>query len=120
MTKQILGSYNTIEETRDAIAVFELQGHESKNIVVFANHIDDDVFQHHQTVNFETKAQSDDEGFIEKIKDKLHIRDNLNFNSREALIEYGLSENNATMALAEVQVGKIIVIVDNELRMGHA
>lgn len=120
MSKRILGTYPTVKEVKDAIAIFELQGHESKNVLIFGNNLDDSVFQRHNIVNFETNDSLEDESFIEKIKDNLPIKDLPNFSTSEDLMEYGLSLSAAVRALTGVQNGLMVVIVDDELRMGHA
>lgn len=121
MTKRVLGLYNTIEETRNEIAVFELSGHESKNVVIFVNDIDGSLFNDHHVVNLDTnQATGNDESFIEKVKENFTTQDVPNFNTTEKLVEYGLSEDEAIKALAGVKDDKIVVIVDDELRMGHA
>lgn len=122
MTKRVLGLYTTVKETRDAIAVFELSGHLSKNVVIFANNIDDSTFEYHQTVNLDSNKATDDDkqGFIEKVKETFTTHDVLDFDTPEKLVEYGLSEDEAAKAIAGVRNGYLVVIVDDELRMGNS
>lgn len=120
MPKRVLGIYSTVEETRDAVDVFELRGHESKNVVIFADNINQAQFKDHQIVNLHpTQHLHEEEGFIEKIIDNLPTAEVPKFSTTNKLIEYGLSETEATKALSAVRNGNIVVIVDDELRMGH-
>lgn len=118
MAKKLLGVYDTTHDMSNAIAVYELSGHQSKNVIIFAkDNIDTNA--HHDIVYLNAVPSDDEQGMISKFKSTFSKQEPLHFDTVEQLIAFGLSKEDAVHALTSVQHNQIVVIVDNELRMGH-
>lgn len=121
VTKRMLGSYEEADDALNAIDVYQLGGHESNNIVIFANETHADSLQERTQTQVKTDNPNPVEtpGMMQKIKDALSTTDDFELDTTEKLIAYGLSQEEAEKALFNVQMGHIVVLADDELRMGH-
>lgn len=119
MAKKILGVYSTTHDMNNSIAVYELSGHPSRNVIIFAKD-SIDVNAHHDIVYLNAVPSDEEQGMINKFKSTFSKQEPLHFDTVEQLIAFGLSKEDAVHALTSVQDNQIVVIVDDELRMGHA
>lgn len=120
--KLIVGSYLSKEEAVKAINVYELQGHEAKNIIVLTNEKRKESLDKLTDVAVTDDSEDDNEKptITERLKSLFTNDTNLELNTHERLVEYGLSEKDATRCLDDVNAGMIVVLADDELRMGQA
>lgn len=120
MAKHMLGIYETQDEALRAIDVYQLEGHEKKNILILTNSEDIQELKNHSQIQVKPDIPNgQDEGIAEVIKDRITMTLNLDLDSIEKLVAYGLSEVDAQGALKAVDNGLIAVVVDDERRMGH-
>lgn len=122
MSKLIVGSYLSEEEAVKAINVYELQGHEAKNIVVLTNDAHKKSLEKRTDVAVKSDTPENEETstITDKIKEFFTANANLELDTQDKLIEYGLSREDAIRCMADVNLGKIVVLADDELRMGQA
>jgi exoribonuclease R len=120
MSKQIVGTYASDEEAIKAIHVYELSGHQSSNIVILTNEEKAKALETRTKVKIKTNApkkKEEQKGFFKKMFSKA---DDFELDTHEKLVGFGLADEVAEKCLEDVKLGKIVVIGDDELRMGHA
>lgn len=122
MGKLIVGSYRTKEEAVKAINVYELQGHEAKNIIALTNEERKDSLEKltDVAVTDDSEDENEDPTITDRLKNLFTNQTNLELNTIDSLVEYGLSKEEATCCLADLNDGMIVVLADDELRMGQA
>src|SRR5699024_2403332 len=125
MAKHLLGSYETEDEVIKAIDVYRLEGHQARNVVIFTNEKHVESLEEKTSNQITNKTdhpeieEEEDPGIMEKIKETLSPSEDFEINTTEKLISYGLTPEEAEKSIREVEAGKIVIIVDDELRMGH-
>src|SRR5690625_3555864 len=121
MAKLIIGSYTTEENAINAINTYELKGHEAKNITLLTNSSQPEKIESKTDVNVSSISDDVEESadLLTKIKRFIINHPNIELDTIEKLVDFGLSKDQAETALRKVQAGKIVVLADDELRMGH-
>lgn len=120
MTKLIVGTYHSREEAINAINIFELTGHESKNIIVLTNKENAKKLNIKGLVKTDTPESNQKKpSFSNKFKDFFTRKIDFELDTVEKLVDYGISQEEAEKCLADVKAGKIVVLADDRLRMGH-
>lgn len=122
MTKLVLGAFQSEEETITAINVFELAGHQSKNITIFTNEEHAKALENQISVTIKTDSPQPEEepdSILGKIMNTFSNSNDFELDSHEKLVEFGLPDEKAEQCMADMHSGKIIVIADDNLRMGH-
>lgn len=122
MSKQIVGSYFSIEEAVKAVNIYELEGHEAKNIIVLTNPENKELLDERTDVAVTDNAPNHKEpsSFTDKIKEMITHQVNFELDTHDKLVDYGLSNEDAKKCLADIQTGKTVVLADDELRMGQS
>lgn len=122
MSKLIVGSYLKEEDAVKAINIYELQGHEAKNIVALTNEKHKESLKELTDVAVKSDSPEDKSKLTitDKIKNIFIANADLELDTHEKLIEFGLSEDDAIRCMTDVNLGKIVVLADDELRMGQA
>ena len=121
MTKYIYGSYLSEEEAIDAASVAELKGLKAENITIISNQSTVDELTKRTDVNVQTPTAKTDQRdpIMSKIK-RIFNKDQSNDSSLYTrLIDLGLTPAIAQECVDEVNSGKVLMIADDELRMGH-
>lgn len=123
MTKRMLGSYKTVEESLHAADVYALAGHSEDGIIMLTNEENAAKLEGRTPVQIKTDNPSptpESESFIDKVKDVFTSSDeHVELDTAEKLTAFGLSQKEADTTMLEVKNGNIVIIVDDELRMGH-
>lgn len=123
MTIQLLGTYPTEQEAITAVEVHSLAGLRADNITLFANtaHAKSLEEQTQVTVKADQPMENEEteSGWINKVKDIFSNSEDFDLHSEEHLMEFGLTKAEATECLEDVKAGKIVVLADDEMRMGH-
>lgn len=121
MTKVIVGSYLSQEEAVNAVNIYELEGHEAKNIIILAPHESRESLDHHTDVAVTDNRPNEHQPgtLMDKLKEKITHNVDFKLDTQERLVDYGLSNEDAAQCLTDMQAGKIVVVADDELRMGH-
>ncbi len=122
MSKLIVGSYLSKEEAVKAINIYELTGHEAKNIVALTNEEIRESLKKltDVAVKSNTPKEREKETFTRKIKKIFMDNADLELDTIDKLVEYGLPKDDAIRCMADVNSGQIVVLADDELRMGQA
>jgi len=123
----MLGSYKTQDEVIKAIDVYQLGGHEASNIVILTNEANVESLEEKTSnqITIKTNTQTnenegeEDQSMFEKIKETMSPTDDFEIDTVEKLIAYGLTPEEAERSIKEVENGHIVVLADDELRMGH-
>lgn len=120
MTNEIYGPYHSEEEVIKAVDIMTLKGFKAENITILANKKLCNQLEKRTDANVESSAEDDSEAsIISKIKNVFMDEDKSEFNFRERLVELGLSEKQAEKYEKDIESGKILVLANDELRMGH-
>lgn len=121
MTKLIVGSYPSNEEAVKAVNIYELEGHEAKNIMMLTQPSNKDSLENLTDVAVvaDEPTDNEDESFTKKVKNIITHHVEFSLDTHEKLVHYGLSDEEAERCLTDVESGKIVVLADDELRMGQ-
>src|SRR5690625_4452492 len=121
MARLIIGSYSTEENAINAINNYELKDNEAKNITLLTNSSQPGKIESKTDVNVSSILDDLEEStdLLTKIKRFIINYPDIELDTIEKLVNFGLSKEQAERALTKVQAGKIVVLADDELRMGH-
>src|SRR5690625_7000147 len=121
MAKLIIGSYTTEEYAINAINAYELKGHEDKNIILLTNISLPKMIENRTDVNVSNISHDVEKSptLLTKIKRFIINHADIELDTIEKLVHFGLSKGQAETALAEVKAGKILVLADDQLKMGN-
>lgn len=123
MTKRMLGSYETVEEALHAADVYALAGHSEDNIIMLTNEENATKLEGRTPVQIKTDNPSTEpeaESFMDKVKGVFTpAEEHVELDTTEKLTAFGLSQKEADSSMDKVKNGHIVIIVDDELRMGH-
>ncbi|PAV29719.1 hypothetical protein CIL05_10130 [Virgibacillus profundi] len=121
MTRQIFGSFDTKDEAIKTVDGLELKGYKAKNITIFANNDDTNDLALRTDVNVESSiVETDsDPSFVDKVKKVFTNDAGSHPYLHDKLIHSGISDKQASKYVDEIESGKILVIADDEMRMGN-
>lgn len=120
MANEIYGPYYSEEEAIKAVDIMTLKGLKAENITVLANEKKSKQLEQWTDAEVENSAENELETSVfSKIKDMLSDEEETEPNFRERLVELGLSESEAEKIENEIESGRIIILANDELRMGH-
>lgn len=122
MGKLIVGSYPTKEEAVKAITVYELQGHEAKNIIALTSGKRKESLEKLTDVAVKSDSAEDEDQLTiaERFKNLFTNNTDLELDTHDKLLDYGLSAEDAVRCMDDLNAGMIVVLADDELRMGQA
>lgn len=122
MTKYIYGSYLSEDEAIDAASVLELKGLKAKNITILTNHSKVEDLAKLTDVNIQTangKAEHN-EPILDQIRRRFGKDEPEETDLYTRLIDdLGIKPEIARKCVDDVQMGRVLMIVDDEMRMGH-
>ncbi|MBP1970090.1 hypothetical protein J2Z83_002206 [Virgibacillus natechei] len=122
MAIEIIGSYPSKDEAVNVVDRLELKGYNAKNIIIFANNDHSKDLEKRTDVKVKTDpSENEDESFIDKVKKIFteHTDTDSHIELHEKLINSGVSEHQAKKYTDEVQAGNILVLADDNLKMGN-
>jgi len=118
MAIEIFGCFDTKDEAIKEVETLSLKGIPSNKITIFTSDSAVELGKNMDGV-IENAEESYEEGLRAKLqKASLKIQDN-DRSFTEALLDAGLSKQQATRYADEIEAGKILVIAENKLKMGH-
>src|SRR5699024_6567249 len=100
-----------------------LAGLRADNTTLFANTENAKPLENHTQDTVKANQPLEDEADssgMDKIKDMLSNDEDLDLHSEEQVRDYGLTSDDASKCLEDVEAGKIVVFADDEIRMGHS
>lgn len=121
MTRQIFGSFDTKDEAINIVNSLELKGYKAKNILIFANDDNTGELAKRTDVNVESSIveTESESSFADKLK-KIFMNDSGSHPYLHEKLNYaGISDKQAEKYVEDIEAGKILVLADDELRMGH-
>ncbi|UJL47468.1 general stress protein [Virgibacillus sp. NKC19-16] len=123
MAKEIIGSYPSKDEAVNVVERLELKGFVAKNITIFANSDHKKEMEKRTDVKVKSDAteNEDDESFMDKVK-KVFTGNSVtdsHIELHEKLVNAGVSEHQAQKYSDEIESGNILVVADDELKMGN-
>lgn len=121
MANEIFGPFHSKEDTVKKVSVLELKGLKAENITIFTNKENTDELEDRTDVDVENNATEDDEkdSFTDKIKKVILNSQDSNLNIHEKLVQLGVSDKQASKYVDAIESGEILVIADDELKMGN-
>lgn len=123
MTKLIIGMYDSEVEAINAVDSYELKGHEAKNITILTKSslVENELLKDTNVDVENTNSKNiESDTFMEKVKNIFTDHKDFKDDTLNALIDYGLTKEQATECITSINIGKIVVIADDTLKMGHA
>jgi len=118
MAIEVFGCFETKDDAIKEVEVLSLKGIPSNNIMVFTSGSAEELGKNMDGI-IENPEKSNGDDLKTKFKKiSLKIQDN-DKSFQEALLDVGLSEQQATRYGEEIQAGNILVIAENKLKMGH-
>ncbi len=122
MAKEVVGVYHSPEEAMKGINIYELKGHHSKNIIALTNENDAETLDKLTNVTVQTKTLTNEDSFKvkgQKIIESILGNEDVELDSVDKLVDFGLTTESAQKCIESVKAGNIVVLADNELRMGQ-
>ena len=124
MTIQILGAYPTEQEAITSVGVHALAGLREDNITLFANATHAESLENQTEVTVKANEPLEEKekgsGLIDKVKEIFSNEEDFDLHSVEHLMDFGLTNAEAVKCMKDVESGKIVVLADDEIRMGHS
>ncbi|SEQ36486.1 Heat induced stress protein YflT [Virgibacillus subterraneus] len=121
MANEIFGPFHSKEDAIKKVSVLELKGLKAENITIFTNKENTAELEDRTDVDVENNAIEDDgkDSFIDKIKKVMLNSQDSSLNIHEKLVQLGVSDKQASMYVDAIESGEILVIADDELKMGN-
>ncbi|MBP1947472.1 general stress protein [Virgibacillus litoralis] len=121
MANEIFGPFYSKEDAIKKVSVLELKGLKAENITIFTNKENTDELEDRTDVDVENNAIEDDEkdSFLDKIKKVMLNSQDSGLNIHEKLVQLGVSDKQASMYVDAIESGEILVIANDELKMGN-
>lgn len=116
MTKQVVGTYNSEDSVIGAIQELKSKGYDYNDMSIITNNQENQHFLEYRT-EAAVHDMSADMSLTEKIKSAFN--DDESDNLEKKLVDIGVSRNEATSYAADVNAGKILLIVDSVNDIGH-
>lgn len=121
MTKQIVGAYKTEAEAINTVDSLELQGLKAKNIAILTNSNTKELRSRTDVQVVSSVPLTENEAsFMGKIKKTFTKQQNQDLDFHDKLMHLGLSKEQIAKCIADIESGMVLIIADNELKMGHA
>ena len=121
MTIQIIGKYQSVIDAVKVASGLELKGFKAKNILILTNHKHGELKDLTDVgVASNRPDEEKPETFLTKVKRRLFNPLDQTVDLHEKLVQFGVSAEDATTYIEDVESGKTLVIADDELKMGHA
>lgn len=121
MAKQILGCYETPQEALTAVESYALSGHRESSIVIFTNEENAKLLEGYTKVKIKTGRPVPEEevNITDKLRDRYKPYGDVELDSIEKLMDFGLSKKEAEGSMLELNNGHVVVFVDGRVRMGQ-
>ncbi|GAB3803286.1 general stress protein [Virgibacillus kimchii] len=121
MSNEIFGPYETTDEVINMVTSLELKGYKSSNISLLANEDHTENLIKHTDVNVESEVSGEPEKhkFTKKVQNLFSNSKNVHTSLHERLKKENISDKQADKLLEAVENGKIVILADNELKMGN-
>jgi len=121
MTEKVYGRFLSEEEAVHAVSNLELKGYKAKNITIFTNLSNPSKLEKHTDVKVESSVDqsADNDSFMDKIKKVFVNEPDRDLDIHEKLTSRGIPEDEIDKCIADVEAGYVLVVINDELRMGH-
>jgi hypothetical protein len=121
MGNEVFGPYDNTEEVISVVSTLELKGYKSSNISLFAHedHTEDLIKKTDVNVESETASERNQPPFIEKLQSLFNNNGDSQAGLHEKLTNGNISDKQAEKYVEAIENGEIVIIANNELRMGN-
>jgi hypothetical protein len=121
MGNEVFGPYETTDEVINMVSALQLKGYKSSNISLFAqeDHTEDLIKHTDVNVESETASEKNQPKFVEKMQNLFTNDKNPHATLHEKLTNGNISDKQAEKYVEAIENGKVVVIADNELKMGN-
>ncbi|MFA1819828.1 general stress protein [Virgibacillus oceani] len=121
MGNEVFGPYESTDEVRKMVTTLELKGYKSSNISLFTHedHTEDLIKNTDVNVESEADDQNNQPTFMEKMQSLFSNNTDSHSTLHEKLTEGNISEKQAEKFIEAIEDGEIVIIADNQLRMGN-
>lgn len=121
MGNEVFGPYESTEEVIKTVTTLELKGYKSSNISLFANedHAEELIKNTDVNVESENGNAANQPPILEKFQKLFTNGTDGHANLHEKLTDRNISDWQAEKFTEAIENGEIVVVADNELRMGN-
>lgn len=116
MVKRVFGSYSTEEEAIEGVKELQEKGYTAEDLLLLGNKDTQEVLEENTNVEVKSSPVSNGNSLMDKIK-RAFTQENGPEESTgtvNKLVEYGLSEEQASRYAPEVEEGKVLIAADEE------
>lgn len=121
IANEIFGAFHFREDVVSKVSTLELKGLKAENITILTNKKNADALKNRTDVNVENNSSESvkNDSFIDKVKKAVKNEQSSSPDIHDKLVGLGVSRNQAAKYLEAIEVGKTIVVADDQLRMGN-
>ncbi|WP_077324900.1 general stress protein [Virgibacillus siamensis] len=120
MANEIYGPYHSKEEVIKAVDIMTLKGFKAENITILANKRLSSKLENQTDANVESsEADESETSILNRIKGLFKDEEESEPTFSERLTALGMSEAQAEKYVEGIESGQILVIANDELRLGH-
>ncbi|MBM7600288.1 hypothetical protein JOC34_002679 [Virgibacillus halotolerans] len=123
MSNEVYGPFPSVDEAVALVDGLQLKGTTADDISIFTNKDHMEELKKRTAVKVETDKSDSDEVKQDTLMDKVknifvHTEDST-LNMHDKLVHLGVSDKHATVYMTAIEAGKILVVADDKVRMGH-
>lgn len=121
MASEIFGPYHSTEEAIKEVNILGLKGYKDDNIIVFTNGSNTNALENRTDVNVENDVteKAHEDSFMDKVKKIFTDEHDSSPDIHEKLVNQGVSDMQADKYAKDIESGKILILVNDEIRMGN-
>lgn len=120
MAKQVLGCYETPAEALAVVEAYALSGHRESSILIFTNEENAKMLEEYTKVKIKTdQPVLEDANLTDKMRDRFKPYGDVELDSIEKLMDFGLTQKEAEGSMLEVRSGHVVILADERVRMGQ-
>lgn len=121
MAIQVLGCFETPAEALAAVESYALAGHRESSIVIFTNEENAKMLEGYTKIKIKTDRPVPEKelNLTDKMRDRYKPYGDIELDSIEKLMDFGLSKKEAEGSMLELRSGHVVIFVDERVRMGQ-
>lgn len=123
MSNEVYGPFPSVDDVVALVDRLQLKGLTAKNIAIFTNKEHLAELKRRTAVKVETDTSNiepeNKDSFMYKVKNIFIHDEDATLNIHDKLVDLDISDTNAAVYSKQVEAGKILVVADDKIRMGH-
>lgn len=123
MSNEVYGPFPSVDDVVALVDRIQLKGLTAKNIAIFTNRDHLEELKRRTAVKIETDTSDikpeNKDSLMYKVKNIFIHDEDTTLNIQDKLVELDISDANAAVYSKQIEAGKILVVADDKIRMGH-